>query len=105
MRYLSERRCFTDPLTLLGDFRQEIDRISVRLDTLVQSRIEVKRRKLLEISNRLVQCSPQAQLVRWRERLHRYADALRAAIEVALEQYRRRMDLLVGKLEALSPFS
>ncbi|MFN4180266.1 MAG: exodeoxyribonuclease VII large subunit [Armatimonadota bacterium] len=105
LRYINERRCFTDPLTLLGDFRQEIDRTSVRLDTLVQSQIEVKRRKLLEISNRLVQCSPQAQLVQWRERLHRYADALRAAIEVAFGQYRRKVDLLVGKLEALSPFS
>ncbi len=105
LRYIGERRCFTDPLTLLGDFRQEVDRTSVQLDTLVQSQIEVKRRKLLEISNRLVQCSPQAQLVRWRERLHRYADALRAAIEVAFGQYRGKMDLLIGKLEALSPFS
>ena len=103
--YISERRCFTDPLILLGDFRQEMDRTCTRLEALVQNQIDVKRRKLLEISNRLVQCSPQAQFVKWRERLHRYADALRAAIEVAFGQYRRKMDLLIGKLEALNPFS
>ncbi|MFN3421139.1 MAG: exodeoxyribonuclease VII large subunit [Armatimonadota bacterium] len=105
LRYLSERRCFTDPLILLGDFMQEMDRTCARLESLVQNQIEVKRRKLLEISNRLLQCSPQAQLVRWRERLHRHASALRSAIDVAFGQYRRKMDLLVGKLETLSPFS
>lgn len=105
VRYICERRCFTDPLTLLGDFRQEMDRVLIRLDTLVWGKVEAKRRSLLELSNRLAQRNPQAQLVRWRERLNRYADALRATIEFAFEQYRRKMDLLAGKLEALSPFA
>lgn len=105
LRYISERRCFTDPLSLLGDFRQEMDRVLIRLDTLAQTRVEAMKRKLLEISNRLNQRSPHALLVRWRERLRRYADALRTSTEVAFGKHRRKLDLLAGKLEALSPFA
>ncbi len=104
-RRLSERRCFTDPLSLLGDFRQELDRVSIQIDALAQRQISLKRWKLLELSNRLAHCSPQAQLVRWRERLHRYNEALQTAVELALNKCRRKLELMVGKLEALSPFA
>jgi exodeoxyribonuclease VII, large subunit len=104
-RRLSERKCFTDPLSLLGDFRQELDRVSIQIDALAQRQISLKRWKLLELSNRLAHCSPQAQLVRWRERLHRYNEALQTAVELALSKCRRKLELMVGKLEALSPFS
>jgi len=102
---LSERRCFTDPLSLLGDFRQELDRVSIQIDALAQRQISLKRWKLLELSSRLAHCSPQAQLVRWRERLHRYNEALQTAVGLALNKCRRKLELMVGKLEALSPFA
>jgi exodeoxyribonuclease VII large subunit len=102
---LSERRCFTDPLSLLGDFRQELDRVSIQIDALAQRQISLKRWKLLELSSQLAHCSPQAQLVRWRERLHRYNEALQTAVGLALNKYRRKLELMVGKLEALSPFA
>jgi len=104
-RRLSERRCFTDPLSLLGDFRQDLDRVSIQIDALAQRQISLKRWKLLELSNRLAHCSPQAQLVRWRERLHRYNEALQTAVELALNKCRRKLELMAGKLEALSPFA
>jgi len=104
-RRLSERRCFTDPLSLLGDFRQELDRISIQIDALAQRQISLKRWKLLELSNRLAHCSPQAQLVRWRERLHRYNEALQTTAELALSKCRRKLELMAGKLQALSPFA
>ncbi|MCC6037594.1 MAG: exodeoxyribonuclease VII large subunit [Armatimonadetes bacterium] len=102
---LSERRCFTDPLSLLGDFRQELDRVSIQIDALAQRQISLKRWKLLELSSRLAHCSPQAQLVRWRERLHRYNEALQTAVGLALNKCRRKLELMAGKLEALSPFA
>jgi exodeoxyribonuclease VII large subunit len=102
---LSERRCFTDPLSLLGDFRQELDRVSIQIDALAQRQISLKRWKLLELSSRLAHCSPQAQLVRWRERLHRYNEALQTAVGLVLNKCRRKLELMAGKLEALSPFA
>ncbi|MCS7192526.1 MAG: exodeoxyribonuclease VII large subunit [Armatimonadetes bacterium] len=102
---LSERRCFIDPLSLLSDFRQDVDRVSVKLEALTQNLIAEKRRQILELSNRLAHCSPHAQLIQWRERLHRYADALRSSAEFSLSQYRRKLELLANKLEALDPFA
>lgn len=104
-RRLSERRCFTEPMSLLADFRQDVDRVSVKLEALMQNLVSEKRRRLLELSNRLAHCSPQVMLAQWRERLNRYADALRSFVEFALSQRRRRTELLAGKLEALSPFA
>ncbi len=104
-RRLSERRFFTDPLSLLADFRQDVDRVSLRLDALAQNLVAEKRRKLLELSHRLAHCSPQARLSQWRERLSRYNDMLRSSFEFSLSQRRRKTELLAGKLEALSPFA
>ncbi len=104
-RRLSERRFFTDPLSLLADFRQDVDRFSVRLEALTQNSLAQKRRQLLELSHRLTSCSPQARLTQWRERLSRYADAIRSFAEFVLNQRRRKVEILSGKLEALSPFA
>ncbi|MEZ8221268.1 Exodeoxyribonuclease VII large subunit [Candidatus Fervidibacteria bacterium JGI MDM2 JNZ-1-D12] len=104
-RRLSERRCFIDPVSLLADFRQDVDRVSVKLEALTRNLVSEKRRQLLELSNRLAHCSPQVMLAQWRERLNRYADALRSSVEFALSQRRRRTELLAGKLETLSPFA
>lgn len=102
---LNERRCFTDPVSLLADFRQDVDRVGVRLESLTKNLVAEKRRKILELSHRLAHCSPQVQLAQWKERLHRYTDALRSSTEFTLSQWRQKLDLLVGKLEALSPFA
>lgn len=102
---LSERRCFVDPLGLIGDFWQELDRLSAQLDNLVQSQVSGKLRKLLELSNRLAHCSPHAKLARWSEKLRRYSQALRANAEIALSKYRRKLELFAGKLETMSPLA
>ncbi|MCS7186801.1 MAG: exodeoxyribonuclease VII large subunit [Armatimonadota bacterium] len=104
-RRLSERRCFIDPMSLLSDFRQDIDRIGVRLESLGRNSLAEKRRQLLELSNRLAHRSPHAQLAQWRERLHRYGDALRSLTEFSMSRNRRNLELLENKLEALNPFA
>lgn len=104
-RSLSERRCFLDPLVLLGDFRQELDRLSNSFDTSAHRQIYLKRQKLLELSNRLAHCSPIAQLARWRERLSRYTDAFQRAVKLSLWKHEQKLKHLAGKLEALSPFA
>ncbi|MGQ9727017.1 MAG: exodeoxyribonuclease VII large subunit [Candidatus Fervidibacter sp.] len=104
-RRLSERRYFVDPLGLIGDFWQELDRLNARLDTLVQSQISGKTLKLLELSNRLAYCSPHAKLAQWGEKLRRYSQELRANAEIALSKHRRKLELLAGKLEAMSPLA
>lgn len=104
-RRLSERRCFVEPLGLIGDFWQELDRLTSQLDNLVQSQISGKRLKLLELSNRLAHCSPRAKLAQWNEKLRRYSQALLANAEIALSKHRRRLELLAGKLEAMSPLA
>lgn len=104
-RRLSERRCFIDPVSLLADFRQDVDRAGIKLDSLAQSLISEKRRRLLELSSRLAHCSPQAKLAQWRERLQRYAEALHSSVEFSLNRRHRDLELLLSKLEALSPFA
>jgi len=105
LRRLTERRCFADPLSLFSDYRQTLDMLSLRLKNALQHQLTRKGHLLTEYQHRLLTLSPNALVVRWRERMARYADALTAIAQKNLQRFWQRWHLCEAKLRALNPFS
>ncbi|MFA0777257.1 MAG: hypothetical protein PVTTEEND_000971 [Candidatus Fervidibacter sp.] len=104
-RRLAERRCFTDPTSLSADRRQLLDLLTLQLDKAFGRDLARWQECLNEWQRRLLAASPTAQLERWRERLGRYDDALRAAARKALQRRQQTLQVFAAKLEALSPYA
>ncbi|MFQ3610910.1 MAG: exodeoxyribonuclease VII large subunit [Fimbriimonadales bacterium] len=105
LRRLQERRCFIDPLSVLGGFWQSVDNAVLQIQSEARQALTTHRQQLLELSKRLFYFHPQVQLERWRGQIDRHAKSLHTNMRTHIERCRNTLESRLGKLEVLNPYA
>lgn len=87
------------------DLGRQVQALSRRMDTALDTRLARARNRLAELAGRRVLSTPEGVILQRRERLSPLSHRLETAIGRALEMREQEMTRLCGQLEALSPLA